>query len=219
MKNFIKTIGLTFYSGDFYKKIKEEKAGKGIGFLAKTVLFFGISLSIVGLVVFLAFFPSIKKQISNFINTNYPDKLVVTLKDGKMTTADNQPFFLKIPDDSIDKKNNKENYIAIIPNEKMEASLLVKYNTLIAVASDGVVSERNNGQEVRIIKYGNQSFTLDKNFALKLANSLFFFAIIFFVIAFVPFLLMVLFIVVGVHLIWLFFVALLIWGFLRLKKL
>ncbi len=218
MKNFIKSIGFTFYSGDFYKKIKDEKGSNAIEFLLKFSVFLGICFGILCIVLFIAFSPFIKKQISNLIDENYPANLVVTIKDGKMTTGDGQPFFIKSSEQSSDTAGQQGNVIAILPDETAEVSVLSKYNTSLAVTSDGIVGQQNNGQEIRIIKYTGMSLTVDKNLALKSVQFLFFFSLLFFAIGIVPFLIIFILIMTGIHLLWLFFVALLIWAFLSLKK-
>ncbi len=218
MKNFIKTIGFTFYSGDFYKKIKDESVGNAIVFLLKAVLFLSICVGIIGIIISIIFSPSIKKGISSFVNTNFPSDLVVTVKDGKMKTNTNQPFFVK---DSSSPKSaySKENAFVILPDEIVDTFLLSKYSTMAAMAKDGFVIEKNQGQEIRIIKYDTMSFVASRETVLKILNKIIPFFIVFFAIGIIPLMMFIFIFVITMHLIWLFFAALLIWGFLRLKKL
>ena len=135
-----------------------------------------------------------------------------------MTTNTNEPLFIKMP---VDESTNKldKNMIAILPNENAEGSILSKYNTTLAITSDGIVGEEKDGSEIRIIKYEDWSFIVTEESILKVINSLLPFLLIFIVIGLVPLVILFIFIVAMLHLVWLFFVALLIWGFLRLKKL
>jgi hypothetical protein len=218
MKNFIKTIGFTFYSGDFYNKIKDEKTIGGIEFLFKVSLFITVCLAILGLVLILIFSPLLKSKINEFVATSYPDDLVVNIKDGKMTANIDEPFFIKTPG-ATENSEVKKNLLVLLPNEKKDASLLSKYDTSLAITSDGIVGEKNEGKEISIINYDDMTFTLDKVMAQKYLNILYYFFTIFFVIGVVPMGMLVLVTMIGFHLIWLFFVALLIWAFLSLKKL
>ena len=218
MKNFIKAIGFTFYSGDFYKKIKDEDVGNAIIFLLKISLFLSFCIGIIGIIISIIFLPSVKKGISNFVDTNFPSDLVVTVKDGKMTTNTGQPFFVK--DSSSSKSTySKENIFVILPDEIADASVLLKYSTMAALAKDGFVVEKNQGQEIRIIKYDTMSFVASRENALKILNKIVPFFLIFFTIGIIPLMMFIFVFVITLHLIWLFFVALLIWGFLRIKKL
>jgi hypothetical protein len=218
MKNFIKTIGFTFYSGYFYNKIKDEKTIGGIEFLFKVSLFITVCLAILGLVLILIFSPLLKSKINEFVATSYPDDLVVNIKDGKMTANIDEPFFIKTPG-ATENSEVKKNLLVLLPNEKKDASLLSKYDTSLAITSDGIVGEKNEGKEISIINYDDMTFTLDKVKAQKYLNILYYFFTIFFVIGVVPMGMLVLVTMIGFHLTWLFFVALLIWAFLSLKKL
>lgn len=218
MKNFIKTIGLTFHSGDFYQKVKDEKAGDGVLFLLKMSVFLGICVGILGSIALLAFSPMIKKEVSKFVENNFPSDLVVTVKDGKMITNTNEPFLVKMP--SGGKKDiSKENMFAILPNEQLDVSVLSKYNTLFAMTSEGFVAEKDNGVEVRVYKYGKSNFVASKEIALKMISEIFPSFLVFALVGIIIFGIFFVFFGIFSHLIWLFLVALLIWGFLRLKKL
>lgn len=218
MKNFIKTIGLTFYSGDFYKKIKDEKSGDAIVFLLKTSLFLGVCVGILGSIILLAFSPLIKKEVSKFVENNFPNDLIVTVKEGKMTTNTNEPFFIKIPKDEKG-DITKENILAILPSEPLDISVLSKHSTILAMTSEGFVAEKDNGGEVRIYKYGKTDFVASRDTALALINKISPMFFVFFAIGFIVFGIIFVSFSVIFHLIWLFFVALLVWGFLKLKKL
>jgi|GEM_PF-1957612 len=217
MKKFIKEIGYTFYSSNFYKDIRGEKWDTTIGFLAKAVIFLSACATILGFVVLLVFSPAIKKNASNFVNQNFPADLTITVKDNKMTTGNNQSFFIKIGDSKEGERiNNKENFISILPDEKADPSVLTKYNTALAVTSDGIVAEKSE-QEIRIIKYSNFNLYLDKTIVLKKVNLFSILLVPFAIFGIIP-IAMILFVVAGIHLVWLFAVALLLWLFLKLKK-
>ena len=218
MKNFIKTIGLTFHSGDFYKKIKDEKTGDGVIFLLKIALFISVCIGVIGIIILLISSPIIKKKVASFIEVNFPSDLIVTIKDGKMTTNTNQPFFIPIPSSSKDVVP-KENIFAILPGETADATILLKYHTMMAMTSDGFVAEQNNGSEIRILKYNNISVVASRETALSALSKIIPFFLIFFALGIIPFMMVIILFTMVFHLIWLFFVALLIWGFLRLKEL
>ena len=220
MKNFFKDIVLTFHSSSFYKKIKDESAGNGIEFLLKISVLLGLLVGLVLVIVFFAFAPMLKSGALGFIEKTYPAGLEVTIKDGKLTTNTNQPVLIKIPASTNAKdKESKENMVAILPNEKAEVSVLKKYDTYIALTSEGLVADKGNGAEIRILSYGKTSQTFTKDSSIELVSSLLGKIKIFFAIAIVPIGIFIVFFTIVAHLIWLFLVALIIWIIFKLKKL
>jgi len=220
MKTFFKTIWASFYSSDLYKKAKDEGSRFGIKFIIKLSVFIGLVLGVICLIVFLSFSSGLKKLAVNFVDKSYPNDLVVTVTDGNLTANTTLPVFIPSP---VTKENVKlpKNIVALVPNEKAEASVLSKYDTMSAITSDGVIYLKNvtGLKQIEITTYGKTNQIFTKNFVLENSAKILGIITKFIAIGVIPMLIIIFLMNSFCHMLALFFIALLIYLIMRWRKL
>jgi len=220
MKNFFKTIVASFYSSQLYQKAKDESAKFGIRFIIKLAVFLGLIFGIIGLIIFLSFSTALNKLAINFIDKSYPNELIMTVKDGTLTSNTPEPVFVPTP---VTQENEKlpQNIVALVPNEKAEASILSKYDTMSAVTSNGIIYLKNATglKQIEIYPYGKTDKVLTKNFILEKSVHLLKVIATVAAIGIIPMLILIFLMISFGNMLSLFVVALLIYLVMRLKKL
>ncbi len=128
--NFFKKVASSVYSPEFYSQIPKMTLGSVLGY-------FFLLLLVVELVMFgksmpefmFGFSGKIKSTISEVIDT-YPSNLVLTIKDGALSTNVKEPYYL------MDKTNNK--FAVIDTKTAYSADQFKKYNVPVWVTKDTV---------------------------------------------------------------------------------
>lgn len=219
MKNFFKTIITSFYSSELYKKAKDESSKQGVKFIIKLSVFLGLVFGIIGLVVFLTFSATLKKLATNFVDKSYPNELIVTVKDGTLTSNITEPIFIPLPTGE-EKVKAPKNLTALVPNEKAEVSVLDKYDTVSAITSNGVVFLENgvNSGQVKTYTYQKTNQVFTKNFVLEKSAQILKIIATVAAVGIIPMLVLVFLMISFGNLLALFLIALLIYLVMKLRK-
>lgn len=157
---FIQTIKQSLYSPEFYRSQQNVSFGTPFKYFLKLVT---IQALIMTFVLALFVFPIISKVISkegtDFILSYYPADLELTLKGGQLSTNVQEPFMVPMPQGWImDNDNDKVNGVpanklptnlAVIDTKAVSAlDSLAKYDTLILLTKDALISTDNEGETV-----------------------------------------------------------------------
>ena len=163
MKNFFKKIGQTFCSSELYASARTQSFGSILWFLFKFLLMLSVVATIIIGLLYLSFFPKIKTMVVDYVNTSYPDDLVVTLNEKTLTTNKSEPVAFAVPPSLKTKTEGetRQNIMVLAPEEvTAEIGLLNKYDSYSVFTSKNVVMENGTGQyRTYDLNYKNNTFT------------------------------------------------------------
>jgi len=145
LKNFWVDIKKATYGKDYKGDFSPKTVGQGIRFLAKLIF-----VEVLLIITFLLFFiiPFVKfaldrEKIFNFVDFYVPADLEIDIKDGKVTTPDNEVITIPMPEDAIKSEDTKniENLLVVDPNiTDLEVEKFEDYKTSLLITSDKIIS-------------------------------------------------------------------------------
>lgn len=149
----IKNIFNDFYKSSFdisfYKEIIKEKFFDSLKYLFSLYLIFGIIGGVIfsfEVIKFIPNIPTVIQSINKQAKKIYPKELVITVKDGVLSTNVKEPYFIKFPLNN----NIFENLIVI--DTKSSAGDIVKYSTVALVNKDSIIySEEKGKHEYKVV--------------------------------------------------------------------
>ncbi|MEK7470782.1 MAG: DUF1189 family protein [Patescibacteria group bacterium] len=150
LKTFYRTFVKSLTKPAYYKDILSAKFSFSLKYLA-LLLFL---ISIFGAFRIALGMQDLKPNLPGFIEKEkkvvvnvYPDKLVITLKSGKIFTNVREPYFIEMPEDGRDLGLTASHLVAI--DTKGKAEDFQKYNSLVLLTSESaVVSDGQSGFKV-----------------------------------------------------------------------
>jgi len=213
---FFRKIKDSIYSKSFYASIPRTKLLSGIGYFLLLSLLLAIVQSIFSIYVF-----SSKGQldINNYVNqikNTYPSKLTLKIQNGEVTSNVKEPYFIVLPKKIITTYNtsNKEVNLAVVDTSTpYSIRQFNQYKTFAWITKDSIILRDNNGiRVIDLTKVKNATInqtSIDSLFAkfspwIKWIVPLLAIGIF-----------LILYFVYAVKLIYLFFLAALIWLLLR----
>ena len=232
--NIFVRIKNSIYNPEYYS----EATKKPFSHSFKYLLIFGLLFAFVfAIVVIIKFVPIVNllsdkaPQMADY----FPEGLVVTIKDGKVSTNVQEPYFIKIPQELKDNSahlesaditlngnsvqlntNSLDNLVVINTKDKFDIGTFYSYKTLILLTSDSIAYLDKNNQ----ISIGPLSdvkdFTLDRGKILSFIDIIKPFLIILYPLVFVG-AYIIGYIAVIIKMIYLLFGALLIWIVVKIK--
>lgn len=171
MINFISNIKNSIWGPPFYQNLNNQKTSFTIYYASK--------LSILLTFIFLAFstfgwfrvfdisdFSSqnISNLGRNYLQKNFPDTLVLNVRDGKLTSNSKEPIFFPIPNlqnlSEEDTKDVLENFAVIDTNKDFNLSILKDYSTYALLAHDNAGVYDESKQKLQMLSYSD----FQKNF-------------------------------------------------------
>jgi hypothetical protein len=217
---FLKKIKNSIYSPVFYSNILQEKFSSAIGYFLLLALFLTALQSIFPI---WSFFTAGQPEIQKFVDRAknfYPSELEIKIQKGKVSINAQEPYFVPIPKD-VDMKNETanaiDNFVVIDTENSYSASQFNEYKTFAWITEDSIIT-RDNNNSTRIYDLSKASdMTINRKTITTLINT------------FSPWLkfippLVIIGILLGVYmfysarLIYLFFLALLIWLLTKIIK-
>ena len=151
MKNFFHNIQSSIYNPQFYAGLK----GKPFSFSLKYFLSLMFFLSLIfGLFFSLFVLPEMKKNVTEFfavVQTQFPQELTITLKDGAISTNAEVPYLFPITEDlrSLNQNKDLKNFLVIDTKNEFSLEKFESYQTTFLVTKNHLVAKSENG-EVRI---------------------------------------------------------------------
>ncbi len=139
-----------FYRPDFFRR-QEFTTGQALSFYSLSILFLvlGFSLLLIPAVWRVnRFFESAKWQEQKTIIKNlYPDNLVLTFNDGKLTTNQSEPIAIPFPKEWSDKGEYPANLLVIDREAEVSRKAIERSNTLILASETEIgFSDTNKGK-------------------------------------------------------------------------
>lgn len=174
MKDFFKKIGASFYDATLYQKARTEPASSGLKFAGMFLVFLILLLTVASFVLFLVFMPKLTGVVEKYLNTNFPEELVITIQDKKISTNQEGPVYFPVPFDIEKYQDEKirKNLVVVAPMETTaDFALFDKYDAYGVVTADTLLMSDNEGR-VRGDKLDYKNMNIDKNTAIGALDTL-----------------------------------------------
>ena len=156
LKLFFRSFYQSSTDPTYYRHIINAKTSFSIKYLLMLSLVLSIGSTIILSVVGIPQFQTLRTQIKTKVEGIYPDNLVISLKNGKLQTNQEQPLTIEVP--GLD----KEPYHSVVIDTTAKVEDMDRYNALMLVTSD-TVSIRNDNREIRTYNLNEMSdFDIDK---------------------------------------------------------
>jgi hypothetical protein len=216
---FIKTFASSIYDPEFFSRLSEIPFRFSMKYFFKFALFFAL---VATAVISFRILPGIYEfifQIKPTIVSSFPKDLEVKIQDGTVMTNVQEPYFIKYPN-SLDSQNGSlmppENLI-VIDTQSNSLDDLKKYNTMVLVTRNNLIVRNQNTQiEVYSMeKFPNVKINQDlltSNIS-KIDPYIKLIGIVITIFVFLGICIALMF-----ELLYLFFLALLIWVVVSIKK-
>jgi len=145
----------SIYNKEYYSgTVLVQPLRKSIKYLAKL----SSLVAIIGVIIFSFFIPKfisiIKNSAASFV-ADYPNDLVVSIKDGSATINKTEPYMVKVPSGLIDNKNLNsfkiDNLVTINTTEPFTIDKFRQYSTLSLLTKKELVLMQSDKGEVRIM--------------------------------------------------------------------
>lgn len=209
---FFKNIKTSVYGPGFYQGLIQ----KPISFSFKYYFLFALLGAFIATIIFsFSMMPQIKTafdDLKNEVIKNYPQNLVVKIENGKVSTNAQEPFYLEYSGKSADIKN----LLAIDTKTAFDVDQFYAYQSYCLLTETSLVCRDNDGLKVQSLA-AVPNTTIDKNLIDSWVQK----ASVFFKLIYPLFFIMMLFgfyFAITTRLVYLFFLALLIWAVAKLKK-
>lgn len=221
MKIF-KQIKSSIYDKEYYKNtVLNETFKESLKYLAKLSLV----VALFGVIIFSFSIPTISKAIKNGVSSfvsDYPDDLVVSIKDGNATINKPEPYTVKMPAGFIDSSDSKSlkinNLITINTTEPFNLDKFRSYSTITLLTKNDLILMQTERGQVKILPLSDMG-NIEITKTLVLEKEIYINKILPWVMkAMVPLGYIVIFIgVFTSSLIILFFYAVFVWALLKIK--
>lgn len=145
MKNFWGDIKKATYGKDYKGDFASKTFGQGVWFFAK-LTFVEVVLLVTFLLVFII--PAVRfaldrQNINSFVDSYVPADLQIDIKEGKVTTPNNEVITVLLPDKAKEAEENKniDNVLVVDPTiTENEIEKFEEYKTAVLITSDKIVS-------------------------------------------------------------------------------
>lgn len=220
--NFFQKIKNSIYSPSFYSEISQKTLGSAFGYFFLLILLLMVIRSIQPIyTVITDTQPKIKEMVNSAKNF-YPKELVVKIKDGKVTTNVEEPYFIPFPFGMGKEIRNESslgkfyNLVVIDTQTSFSPSQFDKYESAAWLTKDAVYYKSSNRSEFKSLS-DVSDITINKalidNLIDKVIPWLKFINPVFIVIIVIGF-----YIAYISRLVYLFFLAFLIWLLTKILK-
>ncbi|MBI2334657.1 DUF1189 family protein [Candidatus Daviesbacteria bacterium] len=214
--SFFKTIKNSVYSPAFYQQIPNKSFKSSLGYFLLLTLLLTIVSTLTFLGTLLKDVPAAAAQLLNSAVNCYPSELEVTVNRGQVTTNVAEPYFVPF---CLGEPNSADynNLVVVDTKTPFSAGQFNQYQTLAWLTKDALVYKENN-LEVRVFDLSQiREFKLDKNMIIswgdKISPWLKFVGPVLAVLVIFG-----LYIFYSLKLIYLLFIALLIWLLAKIFK-
>jgi hypothetical protein len=208
--NFLRTIRDSIYSPSFYFGIPKKPFKSAIGYFFLLILILTIIQSILPIRIFLTTGQTEIKTFVDRVKNFYPAELEVKIENGKASTNVPEPYFIPSPF-NVDDKTVKSNPNLIVIDTKTPFSIeqFNQYKTYVWLTEDSIVS--NNKGQIQINDLsGTPNATINKTLVTGLIDKFSPWLNLITPIVVIG-LLIIFYIAYSFRLIYLFFLAFLIW--------
>jgi len=137
---FIKTIRDSVYGPSFYQSLNSVTVGKSIRYFLLVSLILGFISAIPMVPDIFAFFSS--TTVNNIVQT-YPADLEINIRDGKVSTNQTEPYYLK---DTL--SSGKDNLLVIDTKTPLTGTQFADYSTYVLLKQDYAIVANNQGDKI-----------------------------------------------------------------------
>lgn len=150
---FFKTLGASLYSPKFYAEIHKHTFGRAFWYFARLALLTSAGIMLMVGVPILAVLLGSSGNLDEKILTAYPDELVITIDQGKVTTNVEEPYSIPIPfnDDELQKFPSEfraQNLIVIDTKTPFTSAQFEAYETLAWLTQDSLFFYNSEEAEI-----------------------------------------------------------------------
>ena len=228
--NFLKDVRASIYGPGYYAGLKEKPLGYSIKYFFLLILCLAVISA--GVMLFTVI-PAINGFLTSFgqqVVAYYPDALQITIANGKVSTNVPEPYFLKLPpalqdrltqsSDAVSGSSSIQNLLTIDTKDPFTIDEFRNDRTLLLLTGDSIAYEKDQqGQSIVVQPLGaSTTIAIDKAGVISFVNKAQpYLKIMDWAIAILmP---IGIFCALAFRLVYLFFLALLIWGLARISKL
>lgn len=149
----------SIFNKDYYNNVVLNESFKSsLKYLAKLSLL----VALFGIIIFSFFIPKItkeiKKEVSSF-SSNYPEDLVVSVKNGEATINRTEPFVVKMPASFIESEDYKslkiDNILTINTAEPFNIEKFREYSTISLLTKKELIVMQTERGDVNILPLSN----------------------------------------------------------------
>jgi hypothetical protein len=146
IKNTWNQLKNSFYNPEFYASVPNQSLKKGLKFV---FVLTAVSVVVFVLGLLVSIVPDIKSFSGHdFIEKNYPEELVINIKEGVASTNVVEPYY--IPSTLEKGKNAQANLVVIDTKTDVSLSEITSYDSFVLLTKDHVVLNQP-GRETRIL--------------------------------------------------------------------
>lgn len=167
LKELFINLRNSFYNPSFYSSLSSQTIGKGVGFITFWS-FIGAVVAVIVIIV-LAIPEMSRFSPLTYVESHYPDELVITIEDGIASTNVEEPYVIVLEGD--DSGDNASSSIAVLDTKRdLTLNDISAHNALVVLTKDTVIVKKSE-DETRLFPLSEVGdFELDKNQALDLAK-------------------------------------------------
>lgn len=167
LKELFINLKNSFYNPSFYSSLSSQTIGKGMGFIAFWS-FIGAVVAV--LVIVVQAIPEMGRfSPLTYVESHYPDELVITIEDGIASTNVEEPYVIVL--EGAGSEDGASSSIAVLDTKRdLTLSDISAHDALVVLTKDTVIVKKSEG-ETRLFPLSEvEDFELDKNKALELAE-------------------------------------------------
>lgn len=183
LKELFINLKNSFYNPSFYSSLSSASIGKGLGFISFWS-FIGAVVAVAVIAVQAA--PEMSKfSPLTYVESHYPDELVITIDGGIATTNVEEPYTIVLEEGGSDSRASSS--IMVLDTKRdLTLSDIKAYDAAFLLTKDTVIVKKSEG-ETRMFPLSEvKHFELDKDLALEYAEkSIFWFKVLIIPIALV----------------------------------
>lgn len=141
--SFLKTVKNSIYSPEFYTSIPQKRLLSAIGYFLLLSLFLTIIQSAIPILKFSTTGQTEIKKFVNKVTDIYPSELEIKIQKGKVSTNMQEPYFIPFQFDT-DKAKNISNLIVIDTKTPYSSDQFNQYETIAWLTEDSVFIRNND---------------------------------------------------------------------------
>src|SRR3989338_3781708 len=166
LKTFAHRVWISATAPASYAQFLKQNFSAGVKYLYALLLTISAFWVIFGLIAFLIAFPTLRgafAEIREELPGFYPQELVVTLKDGEISTNVREPYFIDVPKrwEKILAGSDYKHFVAFDTKGNIED--YATYQSVVLVTeSHVVVPDKNEGLRVIPLEETQEDFTMNR---------------------------------------------------------
>ena len=161
--SIFKEIKNSISNPDYYRSLVDESFGKSLKYYSALVLIVSIMVTIVGSILVVPVLNRLAFDLKETVLSSYPDDLQVSVEKGTVKTNVKEPYAISIPNQYKDTVLGKKNLVVFDTTSSGDSKDLAEYQTFVLVGKDQVTYEEGPAIGSNVV-----TKVLDKDFNLVL---------------------------------------------------